>query len=125
MSLSTSSTWLSLPLPTSSEIALFTSVVSGPNRSTVAATAPATSSSMPLSARMYIALTAGLVDAGLHRAAGILRSAGERHRGTLGREHLHDPLTDAAGAAGDQRDLPVEPHASPPSFVKRNRIVSS
>ena len=53
ISFSTSSTWLSPPLPTSSDaIALFTSVVSEPNRSTVVATAPATSSSTPLSARM-------------------------------------------------------------------------
>ncbi len=48
---STSSTWLSRPLPTSSDaIALFTSVVSFPKRSTVAATAPASCSSTPLSA---------------------------------------------------------------------------
>ena len=56
VSLSVSSTWLSLPLPTSSDaMALFTSVVTQPKRSTVAATAPATCSSTPLSARTYIA----------------------------------------------------------------------
>ena len=45
------STWLSRPLPASSEIALFTSVVRGPKRSTVVSTARATSASTPLSAR--------------------------------------------------------------------------
>ena len=111
-----------MPLPTSSDaIALFTSVVKAPYRSTVAATAPATSSSMLLSARMYSALAASFVDAGLHRAAVVLGAAGERDRGTFGREHLHDSLADAPSAAGDQRDLAVEPHdrsllsGSPPS----------
>ena len=104
-------------------IALFTSVVSDPNRSTVAATAPATCSSTPLSARTYIALTAGVVDPGLDRAAGVLRSAGERHRGALGRQHLDDALADAPGAAGDQRHLPVEPHRSSSlALVQRYRI---
>src|SRR4051794_23427416 len=53
VSLSIWSTWVSLPLPASSEMALLTSVVSGPKVSTAARTASATSSSMPLSARMY------------------------------------------------------------------------
>lgn len=53
VSLSIVSMWESLPLPASSEIALFTNVVSAPNSSTVARTAPATWSSWPLSARTY------------------------------------------------------------------------
>ena len=59
-------------------------------------------------------LSAGVVDAGLHRAPVILGAAGERDRGALGREHLHDPLADAPGAPGDQRDLAVEPHVESP-----------
>ena len=58
--------------------------------------------------------TAGVVDPGLDRAAGVLRSAGEGDRRALRRQHLDDSLTDAPGAAGDQRHLAVEPHASPP-----------
>ena len=69
---------------------------------------------MPLSARMYIAASAGVVDAGLHRAAVILGATGERDRGTFGREHLHDPLADAPGAPGDQCDLAVESHVESP-----------
>ena len=104
---------------------MFTSVVSDPNRSTVAATAPATCSSMPLSALEVQRATAGVVDPRLHRAAGVLRSAGERDRGPLGRQHLDDALPDAPGAAGDQRDLAVEPHARSLAPLKRNRGVSS
>ena len=53
-------------------------------------------------------------DAGLHRATVVLGAAREHDRGALRREHLHDPLADAPGAPGDQRDLAVEPHDRSP-----------
>ena len=54
-------------------------------------------------------LTAGREHARLDLATEVLRPAGEGHRRALGGEHLDDPAPDAAGAAGDQRDLALEP----------------
>ena len=101
--------------------------MSFPNRSTVAATAPASCSSTPLSAFTYIACPPALVDPRLDLAADVLGSAGEGDGGALGRHHLDDASADALGPAGDQRHLPVEPllvlrgvwNRSPYSFIDK------
>ena len=98
VSLSISSTWLSLPLPTSSEMALFTRVV---RRAEALDRRPDRPGDVVLDAVVGPDVhrpPAGVVDGGLHLAPVVLGAAGERHRGAFGREHLHDPLGRCPGS---------------------------
>jgi hypothetical protein len=50
-----------------------------------------------------------LAEPGRHGRAPVVQHVAEHHLGALGDEVPHVRLAHAPGAAGDQRDLPVEP----------------
>ncbi len=98
--------------------ALFTSTSSLPKTSTARATAAAQSSSLVTS---WWSVPAGLLaEPGRHGRAPVVQHVAEHHLGALGDEVPHVRLAHAPGAAGDQRDLAVEP-AHGPSPIQRFR----
>ena len=100
-----------------------------PKRSTAALTIASASASSDDVRVDVQRLPAGGLDLGGHRLAGIVGDVGEDDRGSLAREQSRGDHPHAARAAGDERNLPVEPsHRALPSCVApsiRTRSVAS
>ena len=99
--------------------ALFTSTSSRPKASSVAATAAAQSR---LAGHVVVHVAAGRFGAepGGDRRAPVVEHVAEHHPRALGDEVPHVRLAHAPGAAGDQRDLAVEPAHGPSRSAEPN-----